>query len=100
MIALKQVLFLLTKKVKNIRLSGGGARSSLWRQIQADIYGQEVEIIAADEGAAYGAAILAAVGAKQWPSVDAACAEAVKVAKRITPRADRPKDRRTQGPHR
>jgi xylulokinase len=74
--------------VKNIRLSGGGARSSLWRQIQADIYGQEVEIIAADEGAAYGAAILAAVGAKQWPSVDAACAEAVKVAKRITPRAD------------
>jgi xylulokinase len=71
--------------VKNIRLSGGGARSALWRQIQADIYGQEVEIIAADEGAAYGAAILAAVGAKQWTSVDVACAEAVKVAKRIPP---------------
>jgi len=73
--------------IKNIRLSGGGARSILWRQIQADIYGQEVEIIAADEGAAYGAAILAAVGAKQWASVDAACAEAVKVAKRIPPQS-------------
>ena len=74
--------------VKNIRLSGGGARSALWRQIQADVYGQEVEIIAADEGAAYGAAILAAVGAEQWPSVDSACAEAVKVAKRIPAQAD------------
>ena len=42
-----------------IRLGGGGARSPLWRQIQADVYGQAVEVLAAEEGAAYGAALLA-----------------------------------------
>ncbi|HEY3988367.1 MAG TPA: xylulokinase [Acidobacteriaceae bacterium] len=68
-----------------IRLGGGGARSPLWRQIQADVYGQPVEIVAAEEGAAYGAALLAGVGAGLWPSADAACAAVVQVAQRITP---------------
>jgi xylulokinase len=71
--------------VKKIRLGGGGARSSLWRQIQADVYGHEVEIVEAEEGAAYGAAILAGVGAKAWNSVDAACNEVVRVASRVAP---------------
>jgi xylulokinase len=71
--------------VRNIRLGGGGARSPLWRQIQADIYGREVEILQAEEGAAYGAAILAGVGAGLWSSVDAACSEVVKVAQRVAP---------------
>jgi xylulokinase len=71
--------------VRNIRLGGGGARSPLWRQIQADIYGREVEILEAEEGAAYGAAILAGVGAGVWSSVDAACSELVKVAQRVAP---------------
>src|SRR6202023_1574800 len=71
--------------VKRIRLGGGGARSPLWRQIQADVYGHEVEIVEAEEGAAYGAAILAGVGAKIWPSVDAACDSVVRVASRTQP---------------
>jgi xylulokinase len=71
--------------VETIRLGGGGARSPLWRQIQADIYGHEVEIVQAEEGAAYGAALLAGVGARTWPSVDAACSAVVRVAKRISP---------------
>jgi xylulokinase len=71
--------------VKAIRLGGGGARSALWRQIQADIYGQRVETVEAEEGAAYGAAILAAVGAKAWPSVDAACDAVVRVAGTTSP---------------
>ncbi len=71
--------------VKAIRLGGGGARSALWRQIQADIYGQRVETVEAEEGAAYGAAILAAVGAKAWPSVDAACEAIVRVAGTTSP---------------
>src|SRR5713226_489214 len=66
--------------VKTIRLGGGGAQSALWRQIQADIYGRRVETIEAEEGAAYGAAILAGVGAKAWPSVDVACDSVVRVA--------------------
>ncbi|HEX7295165.1 MAG TPA: xylulokinase, partial [Pyrinomonadaceae bacterium] len=48
--------------VESIRLGGGGARSKLWRQIQADIYGHSVDIVQAEEGAAYGAALLAGVG--------------------------------------
>ncbi len=71
--------------VKSILLGGGGARSPLWRQIQADVYGHEVGIVEAEEGAAYGAAILAGVGAKIWPSVDAACGAVVRVAARVQP---------------
>ena len=69
--------------VRSIRLGGGGARSNLWRQIQADVYGHEVEIVEAEEGAAYGAAILAGVGAALWPSVDAACDAVIRVTQRV-----------------
>jgi xylulokinase len=71
--------------VETIRLGGGGARSRLWQQIQADIYGQTVELVEADEGGAYGAALLAAVGVGAWASVDEACNNAVKVRERIEP---------------
>jgi xylulokinase len=74
--------------VRNIRLGGGGARSPVWRQIQADVYGQPVEIVAAEEGAAYGAAILAGVGARVWSSAEEASDAVVRVAQRVTPRPD------------
>jgi len=71
--------------VRNVRLGGGGARSDLWRQIQADVYGHEVEILAAEEGAAYGAALLAGVGAKWWNSVEEVCDQVVQVQQRVKP---------------
>jgi xylulokinase len=71
--------------VRNVRLGGGGARSPLWRQIQADVYGHAVETLAAEEGAAYGAAILAGVGAKSWATVGDACAAVVQVAQTTAP---------------
>ncbi len=71
--------------VTRIRLGGGGARSPLWRRIQSEVYGREVEIVAAEDGAAYGAAILAGVGAKLWPSVEAACQSVVRVAECVHP---------------
>jgi xylulokinase len=74
--------------VKSIRLGGGGARSKLWRQIQTDVYGREVEIVEAEEGAAYGAAILAGVGANIWPTVDDACKAVVRVAERVQPKPE------------
>jgi xylulokinase len=74
--------------VNSIRLGGGGARSRLWRQIQADVYGKEVEVVEAEEGAAYGAAILAGVGARIWNTVDEACAAVVRVAARVKPAND------------
>ena len=72
--------------VKAIRLGGGGARSPLWRQIQADVYGQPVEILEAEEGGAFGGALLAGTGIGAWPSVEAACAATVRVAAVIAPR--------------
>jgi len=74
--------------VRNVRLGGGGARSALWQQIQADVYGRDVEIVEAEEGAAYGAAILAGVGASVWPSVDDAVSSLVRVAKKVSSRPD------------
>jgi xylulokinase len=71
--------------VRNVRLGGGGARSPLWRQIQADVYSHAVETLAAEEGAAYGAAILAGVGAKSWSTVGEACAAVVQVAQTTAP---------------
>jgi xylulokinase len=71
--------------IENIRLGGGGARSSLWRQIQADVYGQTVEIVEAEEGAAYGVALLAGIGAGAWKTIDEACDKAIRVADRIEP---------------
>ncbi len=74
--------------VERIRLGGGGARSPLWRQVQADVYGGEVEIVEAEEGAAYGAALLAGVGAGAWATVDEACAAAVRVRSKVEPDAE------------
>jgi xylulokinase len=71
--------------VESIRLGGGGARSKLWRQIQADIYRHAVDIVQAEEGAAYGAALLAGVGGGLWKSVEDACADVVRVVDRIEP---------------
>jgi len=72
--------------IRSVRLGGGGARSPLWRQVQADIYGHEVEIVDAEEGAAYGAALLAGVAQGVWSSIEEACDCAVHIAKRVQPR--------------
>lgn len=74
--------------VEHVRLGGGGARSRLWREIQAAVYGRTVEIVATEEGAALGAAILAGVGGGVWPTVEAACEATVKVAERVQPREE------------
>jgi xylulokinase len=73
--------------VKGVRLGGGGARGSLWREIQANIYGYECERLTAEEGGAFGAALLAGVGAKFWPDLEAACAAGITVAETIQPGA-------------
>ena len=68
-----------------VRLGGGGARSPLWRQIQADVYKHPVELLEAEEGAAYGAALLAGVGTGLWDSVDQASEAVVRVAETRNP---------------
>jgi xylulokinase len=59
--------------VKQVRASGGGAKSGFWRQMQADVLGKSVVTMAADEGPAYGVALLAAVGAGEYKDVVEAC---------------------------
>jgi xylulokinase len=71
--------------VDQIRVSGGGAKSALWRQILADTLGAELVTVNTTEGAAYGAALLAGVGIGVWPNVDAACAETIAVTDRVSP---------------
>ena len=73
--------------VKGVRLGGGGARGPLWRSIQANIYGYPCDVLVAEEGAAFGAALLAGVGVGAWANTDAACATAIQVAEQIAPDA-------------
>src|SRR5262249_54895401 len=70
--------------VNQIRASGGGSRSPFWRQIQADVFGQDVCTINAEEGPAYGVALLAAVGAGAFKDVVEACNATIRVVKRTT----------------
>lgn len=65
--------------IKQIRVSGGGARSALWRGIQADVYRHEVVTINAAEGPAYGAALLAGTMAGAWPTIEEACDKSIQV---------------------
>jgi xylulokinase len=68
-----------------IRASGGGTVSPLWRQILADVLGAEIAVVDTAEGAAFGAALLAAVGAGWFSSVDEATAAVVSVTPVATP---------------
>ncbi len=78
--------------VREIRASGGGSRSPFWRQIQADMFGRKVLTINTEEGAAYGVALLAAVGAGRYKNIQEACASAISVVGQTT--ANRPARRR------
>lgn len=71
--------------VDEVRVSGGGAKSSLWRQILADTLDAELVTVNTTEGAAYGAALLAGVGAGVWSNVDTACAQTIATRDHVTP---------------
>ena len=65
--------------VEEVRVTGGGARSPLWRQILAGIFGVKMVTVNAEEGAAYGAALLAAVGNGVWPDVPSASRQVTQI---------------------
>ena len=67
------------------RVSGGGARSRLWRSILANVLDTSVAPVVADEGAAFGAALLAGVGVGVWGDVREACAETIRLGEPTTP---------------
>jgi xylulokinase len=71
-----------------IRATGGGSASSVWRQILADVMEIPIATTSTSEGAAYGAALLAAVGSGWFPTAQDACRSAVEVADTIAPSGD------------
>ncbi len=64
-------------------LSGGGARSSLWKQMLADVFETPCALVNSREGAAYGAALLASVGCGNHPGVEEAAKAWIKETERI-----------------
>jgi xylulokinase len=69
--------------VEEVRAVGGGARSALWRQLQADIYGEPIRRTEVDEGPAYGAALLGGVAAGTYQDTGEACS-VVKLREEVT----------------
>ncbi len=80
-----EILRAMEVPLHELRLTGGGARSSLWRQIIASVFGQSVHTLQAEEGPAYGVALLAGVGTGVWQTVPEACAAAVQLASETKP---------------
>ncbi|MCB0163186.1 MAG: xylulokinase [Anaerolineae bacterium] len=74
--------------IKQVRVSGGGAKSPIWRQILADVLNVELVTVNTSEGAAYGAALLAAVGARVWPDVDTATQACIQLTGSTRPQAE------------
>ncbi|EMI53153.1 xylulokinase [Rhodopirellula sallentina] len=73
--------------VRQIRASGGGSKNALWRQMQADVFGKKITTLAVEQGAAYGVALLAAVGDGAYRSITSACAATIEVAAETKPDA-------------
>mgnify|MGYP005840266653 CR=1 FL=1 len=65
--------------ILQVRASGGGARSDVWRQIQADVTGRDHVTINVDEGPALGVALLAGVGTGIYPDVETACRSVISI---------------------
>jgi xylulokinase len=74
--------------VTRVRVSGGGARSAVWRRMMADVFGVEVATVNTVHGAAFGAALLAAVGTGHYPSVPEAARSVVREGAPTPPGAD------------
>lgn len=72
-------------EISQVRVTGGGAKSALWRQILADVLNAELVTVNADEGAAFGAALLAATGTGYFSNVESACRETIRITGQTSP---------------
>lgn len=73
--------------VRQVRATGGGAKSPFWRQMQADVFGKKVYAMAADEGPGFGVALLAAVGCGEFKNIAEACTAAIQTTSEAKPQA-------------
>jgi xylulokinase len=77
--------------VESVRISGGGAKSAVWKQILADVFAKRVATLASQEGSAYGAALLAMVGTGAFSTVQEACRATIHEVESVQPRAEEAK---------
>ncbi|CUX21518.1 xylulokinase [Clostridium sp. C105KSO13] len=75
----------LGMQIERTKICGGGAKSPLWKKIIANVMNLKVDVIESEEGPGYGGAILAAVGCKEFSSVEEAAENLVKIVKTIEP---------------
>ncbi len=81
-----EIIRSLDVPIKEVRVSGGGAKSVLWRQILADCFHQPSCTINAEQGAAYGVALLAAVGDGAYKNIEEACKATIRVVEKLPPK--------------
>jgi xylulokinase len=81
-----QIIDQLGIPMKEIRVSGGGAKSDLWKQILADVLGKPSCTINAEQGPAFGVALLAAVGDGAFRSIEEACKATIHVVEKVPPK--------------
>jgi xylulokinase len=72
-------------KIEQIRLTGGGAKNKFWKKLQANIYNSEVVTTSSEEGPAFGAAIMAAVGVELFESIESVAEKFIKLKERVEP---------------
>lgn len=80
-----EIIQSLEVPVRQIRASGGGSKNPLWRQMQADVFGKKITTLKVEQGAAYGVALLAAVGHGAYRSIGEACRATIEVAGETKP---------------
>ena len=74
--------------IDEIRAIGGGAKSAVWQQILADIFGHEISLLNVEEGPAFGAALIAGVGVGLYDSFEEAGESIIRVDRTIAPIED------------
>ncbi len=84
-----EIIRALNIPIREIRVSGGGGKSPFWRQLLSDIFDEEIAVLNVEEGPAFGAALLAAVGTGAFESVEKACRVGVQVVDRVLPNTER-----------
>ncbi len=71
--------------VKEVRVTGGAAKSAFWRQTLADVFDTDITVLNITEGSAYGVALLAGVASKHWKDIIQACDATLKPESRTKP---------------
>lgn len=83
-----EVAKLLGIDIKRSNICGGGAKSTLWKSIMANVLGLPLDTVKTEQGPGYGGAILAMVGCGEYESIEQACSALVEISDTVYPDSD------------